>query len=98
MKKLYILLLSMVVAFVCLTIFNDNAFAEKQPDPSGINTGNATEIVQAKPGETTINDVANQAGHNKVAINLMWTLITGFLVMFMQAGFAMVEGGLTRGL
>ena len=26
----------------------------------------------------------------------MWTLITGFLVMFMQAGFAMVEGGLCR--
>jgi Amt family ammonium transporter len=26
----------------------------------------------------------------------MWVLITGFLVMFMQAGFAMVEAGLTR--
>jgi Amt family ammonium transporter len=27
---------------------------------------------------------------------MMWTLITGFLVMFMQAGFAMVETGLCR--
>jgi Amt family ammonium transporter len=27
---------------------------------------------------------------------MMWVLITGFLVMFMQAGFAMVEAGLTR--
>jgi ammonium transporter, Amt family len=35
-------------------------------------------------------------GHNKIAINIMWTLITGFLVMFMQAGFAMVETGFTR--
>src|SRR2546427_11359939 len=26
----------------------------------------------------------------------MWTLITGFLVMFMQAGFALVETGFTR--
>ena len=26
----------------------------------------------------------------------MWTLITGFLVMFMQAGFAIVETGLCR--
>ena len=26
---------------------------------------------------------------------MMWVLITGFLVMFMQAGFAMVEAGLT---
>ena len=33
-------------------------------------------------------------GHNKIAINIVWTLIAGFLVMFMQAGFAMVETGL----
>jgi ammonium transporter, Amt family len=29
-------------------------------------------------------------------VNFTWTLICGFLVMFMQAGFAMVESGLTR--
>src|SRR6266566_247751 len=33
---------------------------------------------------------------NTVAINFVWTLMTGFLVMFMQAGFAMVETGFTR--
>lgn len=38
----------------------------------------------------------HRVGHNKVAINMVWVLITGFLVMFMQAGFAMVETGLTR--
>ena len=27
---------------------------------------------------------------------MMWTLLTGFLVMFMQAGFALVETGFTR--
>jgi Amt family ammonium transporter len=31
-----------------------------------------------------------------VATNVAWTLLAGFLVMFMQAGFAMVETGLTR--
>jgi Amt family ammonium transporter len=31
-----------------------------------------------------------------MAANIMWTLITGFLVMFMQAGFALVETGMTR--
>ena len=36
------------------------------------------------------------AGQNKIAINFTWTLIAGFLVMFMQAGFAMVEAGLCR--
>jgi len=33
---------------------------------------------------------------NKVAINFVWVLITGFLVMFMQAGFTLVEVGMTR--
>src|SRR5213596_728554 len=36
------------------------------------------------------------AAANTVAINFVWTLITGFLVMFMQAGFAIVETGFTR--
>jgi Amt family ammonium transporter len=35
-------------------------------------------------------------GDVQVALNIMWTLVTGFLVMFMQAGFALVETGLTR--
>src|SRR5450432_1908787 len=30
------------------------------------------------------------------AINLLWVLLGGFLVIFMQAGFAMVETGFTR--
>jgi Amt family ammonium transporter len=40
--------------------------------------------------------LSDSVGHNRVAINFMWTLITGFLVMFMQAGFALVETGLCR--
>ncbi len=42
-------------------------------------------------------DNAKAVGDIQVAINIMWTLLAGFLVMFMQAGFAMVETGLTRG-
>ncbi len=30
------------------------------------------------------------------ALNLVWVLVAGFLVMFMQVGFAMVETGFTR--
>jgi Amt family ammonium transporter len=41
-------------------------------------------------------DVATQLEQTRVALNIVWTLITGFLVMFMQAGFALVETGLTR--
>ena len=35
-------------------------------------------------------------GQGHVAMNIVWTLLTGFLVMFMQAGFAMVEAGFCR--
>src|SRR5439155_13794847 len=44
----------------------------------------------------TLGDAVNQIGQNKVAINFVWTLVAGFLVMFMQAGFALVETGLCR--
>ncbi len=36
------------------------------------------------------------AGDLATAANIVWTLFCGFLVMFMQAGFALVEAGLCR--
>ncbi len=73
-----------------------SAPAVRAADPSGTATGNASDVPIAKPGAPTPTEVLDAIGHNKVAINMVWTLITGFLVMFMQAGFAMVETGLTR--
>ena len=72
------------------------AYAGDTPDPNGGNTGTISDVPAAKPGDPTLIEIGNAVGHNRVAINFMWTLITGFLVMFMQAGFAMVETGLTR--
>ena len=85
---LCLILALLAVSFVCS--------AEREPDPSGVNTGNAFDIPSVTPGAPTAQEVADAVGHNKVAINIMWTLLAGFLVMFMQAGFAMVETGLTR--
>jgi len=45
----------------------------------------------------TLADLAKTVLDTQTAINIMWTLIAGFLVMFMQAGFALVETGLVRG-
>jgi ammonium transporter, Amt family len=66
-------------------------------DPDGALTGTVSDIAvaDAKKG-LTVGDVANQIGQNKIAINFVWTLVAGFLVMFMQAGFAIVETGLCR--
>ena len=44
----------------------------------------------------SLDTIADYTAKNRVFINMAWTLLTGFLVMFMQAGFAMVETGLTR--
>jgi Amt family ammonium transporter len=115
--------------------------AGPKPDPSGVNTGDATFaqdgggnlFIPADPGDPPdpkkITDVkefteakkawdekkkafdeyqeqakkeplavklANSVGHNRAGINMTWILVTGMLVMFMQAGFALVETGLCR--
>ncbi len=80
-----------------------------QPDPSGANTGGAGDVVGASAGAPTADDLKNLGpkeplaakladvvGHNRISINIVWTLVAGFLVMFMQAGFAMVETGFTQ--
>ena len=82
---------------------------ELKPDPSGANTGGASDVIGASANAPTADDlknlgpkeplaakVADVAGHNRIALNFVWTLVAGFLVMFMQAGFAMVETGFTQ--
>ncbi len=66
-------------------------------DPGAEMTGTVSDVALAdsKKG-LTLTDLANQAGQNRIAVNFVWTLVTGFLVMFMQAGFALVETGLIR--
>ncbi|HEX5112468.1 MAG TPA: ammonium transporter [Saprospiraceae bacterium] len=86
-----------------VTIVPAFSFAQ---DPSGANTGTIKDVgidSVAAVSDTTVNKIVdavnaigNNSGHNKIAINIIWTLITGFLVMFMQAGFAMVETGFTQ--
>src|SRR6184192_1955971 len=52
---------------------------------------------QGVPAADSLAKAASAASAaNTVAINFVWTLVAGFLVMFMQAGFAMVETGFTR--
>ena len=53
--------------------------------------------------EPTVTELSKQLADTQqlvlsgqTALNITWTLLTGFLVMFMQAGFALVETGLTR--
>ena len=58
-----------------------------KPDPAKATTKDLAVAVDA---------VAQSASHGLYSSNFVWTLVAGFLVMFMQAGFALVETGLIR--
>ncbi|MEO8885201.1 MAG: ammonium transporter [Mucilaginibacter sp.] len=87
------LLIGMVLVALFIVFDVSHVFAQ---DPTGAKTGTITDVTAAKAGAPTTAELGDAVGHNKIAINIMWTLITGFLVMFMQAGFAMVETGFTQ--
>ena len=100
MKKRNLLVLSFLLgASVMLAV---SAFAPASSaqapaaDPAGSRTGAATDVPAQEAGQPTLDELATTVGHNRIAINFVWTLIAGFLVMFMQAGFAMVETGFCR--
>lgn len=92
-KKNLLLVLCAVILFSGVSIVS--LFAAG-PDASGVTTGTISDVPASIAGKPTLDELANTVGHNRVAINFVWTLIAGFLVMFMQPGFAMVETGLTR--
>jgi Amt family ammonium transporter len=73
---------------------------EKWPDATGGNAGAwATPASDGKgdnPKSITGEQLYDRIVHNLFSINMVWTLITGAMVMFMQTGFSMVEGGLSR--
>src|SRR5450432_1421654 len=85
------------------------AFAD-DPVPDKIGAFQTTPSAYSVPGYTkldpakatpkdlavAVDAVAQAASHSLYSVNFVWTLVAGFLVMFMQAGFALVETGLCR--
>jgi Amt family ammonium transporter len=70
-------------------------------DPNGAKTGvSPTEVQTVYPADTppqdSINVITTQQAKDHLAINYAWLMIGGVLVLFMQAGFALVETGFTR--
>ncbi len=73
----------------------------KWPDAGGGAAGywatpSAGPVGDDDPAAMTPPKLYDRIVHNLFSINMVWTLVTGFLVMFMQAGFASVETGLCR--
>ncbi len=59
-------------------------------------TPSAGPVGDGDPNTKTPKDLYDRIVHNMFSINMVWVMVAGFLVMFMQAGFAMVETGLGR--
>ncbi|HEU4732609.1 MAG TPA: ammonium transporter [Kofleriaceae bacterium] len=86
------------------------AWADDDPAPDRTGAYQSTPTAYSVPGYTkpdpahattkdlavAVDAVAQSASHGIFSINFVWVLIAGFLVMFMQAGFALVETGLIR--
>jgi Amt family ammonium transporter len=77
-------------AFVVAAPTDPNApdYAQKKKDYDDYQAQLAKEPLAAK--------LADHVGHLRVATNFSWTLLTGYLVLFMQAGFALLTCGLVR--
>lgn len=95
-QKFIVMTVLTFIALVAVSQFSHHA------DPGGLKTGNvkdylaATATTKVSVSAKGINTLANESGHMRVSINFVWLLLTGFLVLFMQVGFAFLVTGLTR--
>jgi Amt family ammonium transporter len=72
-----------------------NAYLAGQPDASVPVGGQFKAYADPEKGPTA-KEAYNLALNTTFHLNFVWTLVAGFLVMLMQAGFALVETGLCR--
>jgi Amt family ammonium transporter len=94
------LLIAAMAMVVALGVAGGAAFAANG-DPNGSKTGSdpSNLVAPDRQGQAkvpTAGEVANQTEKNRVSINITWLMLGGILVLFMQAGFALVETGFTR--
>ncbi len=80
-------------------------WGHKGGDPTGTTSTVANSYSNVFQGGSTagipvsqvgINQLATSTGNAGLSVNFVWVLITGFLVLFMQVGFAFLVTGLTR--
>ncbi len=90
------LLLLLLVAPMFTFAQDPNGAATGGIKDMGLDSLKTTQDTSLNKVITAVNTIGTADGHNKIAINIVWTLVAGFLVMFMQAGFAMVETGFTQ--
>lgn len=104
----WLALLLTIAAFIGASAVGTAYADEPAPDPIGASQMTPTpmsvpgytkldpEKASTKELASAVDAVANSASRSYFSINFVWVLVAGFLVIFMQAGFALVETGLIR--
>ena len=87
-RKMLYRLLSILIGLAVLYSFGFDAIAQDDPP--------AEDAAAEEMAEMTVNDALAAAETVQTNLDLTWILLAGFLVFFMQAGFAMLEGGMIR--
>ena len=85
--------------FLFLALLVYAGFALAAPHAAGSNPGpspSGQAVNEAPPPESVQTINPSSAAEVQSNLNLIWTTITAILVFLMQAGFALVETGLTR--
>ena len=98
-----------VILASLFTLFSAPHFfvlAEEAPQPPALAPGPVAPTEQATPATPKLDpaktpvlftqELFDQLSGSKVAMDTIWTLLTAFLVFFMNLGFAMVETGFCR--
>jgi ammonium transporter, Amt family len=91
-----VLLIVILTAMLAPLVLADGDAAAPVGDPSGTTIGSAADVPAGNPGSPTVDELATQVGKNKLGVNFVWVMLTGFLIFFFQAGFALVETGFTQ--
>lgn len=85
---------TVVALFLILLLMSGIALAA---DPNGGATGTAKDLASAAAGQkVTLDSLAEELGHTKIAANFIWVIFGMSIIFFMQAGFALVETGFCR--
>ena len=100
-KKLFSMSLLTLIILIAVGVITKN---NGDPGGTGSTLANSTKVATNNPlgvtkvpvSQVGLNQLTGHVAHLGISINLTWLLLTGFLVLFMQVGFAFLVTGLTR--
>ncbi len=98
--KFRVILFLVVLFFFSISVLNNKTNAQQGPATDSISTTvtdtttATTAITAVAPPPETVTEPEPSLPQG--VADIIWLCLSGFLVFFMQAGFAMVETGLTR--